>query len=72
MAERLNQHYVPQFYFRHFAKNPRTIGTLLLRDGRLIANASIKGQCSKKNFYGSKELEDDFSQIEAQHQGQRA
>lgn len=67
MAERLNQHYVPQFYFRHFSVNRNTIGMLLVRDGRIVTHASIKGQCSRKNFYGSKELETQFAQIESQH-----
>lgn len=67
MADRLNQHYVPQFYFRHFSANSKTIGMLLVRDGRIFTHASIKKQCSRKNFYGSKKLETQFAQIEAQH-----
>jgi len=38
-----------------------------MRDGRTILRAPIKGQCAKKNFYGSKELESLFSQIESRH-----
>jgi hypothetical protein len=67
MAERVNQHYVPQFYFRHFSNNRNSINTVLVRDGRVFVNAPIKGQCSKKNFYGSKELEAQFAQIKLRH-----
>ncbi len=69
VADRTNQHFVPQFYFRHFSSDQRTIGTLLIRDGRTIAHAPLKGQCARKNFYGSKEIEGIFSQIES-HQCQ--
>jgi hypothetical protein len=67
MTERLNQHYVPQFYFRHFSVIRNTIGMLLVRDGRVFTHAPVRGQCSRKNFYGSKELEAQFSQLESQH-----
>ena len=65
--DRTNQHFVPQFYFRHFSSDGRTIGTLLTRDGRTIRRAPIKGQCARKNFYGSKGLESVFSQLEGHH-----
>ncbi len=45
----------------------RSIGTLHLRSGNIIPCTSIKGQCSRKNFYGSQELEGLFSQIESQN-----
>jgi hypothetical protein len=67
MAERVNQHYVPQFYFRHFSVNCNTVGMILVRDGRTFTRAPIKGQCSRKNFYGSKELESLFGELESQH-----
>lgn len=66
MTDRTNQHFVPQFYFRHFSSDGRTIGTLLKRDGRTIPHAALKGQCARKNFYGSKELEGLFSQMEGE------
>ena len=67
MTDRVNQHYVPQFYFRHFSQDQRTIGTLLLDDGRLISHAPFKRQCSRSNYYGSKELESFFSKLESDH-----
>jgi len=67
MAERANQHYVPQFYFRQFTFGERNIHALLTKTGRLIFNASIKGQCAGHNFYGSKDLESLYSKLEARH-----
>lgn len=67
VTDRTNQHFVPQFYFRLFSSDGRTIGTLLTRDGRTIPRAPIKGQCARRNFYGSKELESLFSQMEGRH-----
>jgi len=67
VTDRTNQHFVPQFYFRHFSSDGCTIGTLLTRDGRTIPHAPLKGQCARKNFYGSKELEGLFSQLEGRH-----
>ena len=67
MPDRVNQHFVPQYYFRHFSETDRTIGALLLRDGKSIPYAPIKGQCARNNFYGSKELESIFSQLESMH-----
>ncbi len=67
MADRANQHFVPKFYFRNFSTDGCTIGSLLIRDGRVIDRAPIKGQCARKNFYGSKELESLFSDLESQH-----
>lgn len=67
MADRRNQHFVPQYYFRYFAENETQISLILKKDGRLIPAASIKGQCSGNNFYGSKELEAFFSTLESKH-----
>ena len=67
MTDRTNQHFVPQFYFRHFSSDRRTIGALLTRDGRTIPHAPIRGQCARRNFYGSKGLESLFSKLEAGH-----
>jgi len=64
---RSNQHYVPQFYFRRFAQGKRTISMLLKQEDRIIPKASIRGQCSKNNFYGDPEIETLFSQLESRH-----
>lgn len=67
MTEYANQHFVPQFYFKNFSNGSRQISLLLNECGRVINNAPIKGQCSKKNFYGSQEIESQFSSLEANY-----
>lgn len=64
MAERKNHHYVPQFYFRLFSKDSKSICTLLRKSGRVIPGAPIKGQASKPWFYGNAEAEGALSEIE--------
>ncbi|HFQ5357706.1 TPA: DUF4238 domain-containing protein [Vibrio vulnificus] len=64
MAEKANQHYVPQFYFRYFSKNGKSINLLNRKNGKTVSGASIKGQASKKYFYGNKNAENALSRIE--------
>lgn len=66
MAEKSNQHFVPQFYFRSFSNNQKSISLLNIKSGDMIENASIKGQASKKNFYGLIEVEDSLSKVESE------
>jgi hypothetical protein len=58
MANKKNQHYVPQSYFRCFSENRPCINVLLKESGKIIHNASIKGQCSEDNFYGCRDNEE--------------
>ncbi len=67
MGENKNQHFVPQYLFRNFSSNKRSINILLRKNGKIIQQAQIKGQCSKNNFYGSIEIENLFSKLEGQH-----
>jgi len=64
MASRKNQHFVPQFYFRYFSKNGKSISVLNRKTGCIIKAAPIKGQASKSYFYGNAEVESSLSQIE--------
>ncbi len=64
MANKANQHYVPQFYFRYFSKDGKSICALNRDNGSIIETASIKGQASKKYFYGDSNVEDCLSEIE--------
>ncbi|MEZ8321484.1 DUF4238 domain-containing protein [Vibrio splendidus] len=64
MAEKANQHYVPQFYFRYFSENGKSIELLNRKSGKVVSGAPIKGQASKKYFYGDKAVEDALSRIE--------
>lgn len=63
----VNQHYVPQFHFRNFSKDGKHICALLRGNGKIIPSAPFRHQCSRKNFYGSQELERAFSGLEGQH-----
>lgn len=64
MSKKANQHYVPQFYFRYFSENGKSICVLNRDTGKAIESASIKGQASKKHFYGDSNIEDRLSEIE--------
>ena len=52
MPERVNQHFVPQFYFKNFSGGDPKIHLLLKRTDRIIFNAAIKGQCAENPWYG--------------------
>lgn len=65
MAEKKNQHFVPQFYLRNFSNDGRSVAAYLLSSQRYIPVASIKDQCSKDYLYGKDSwLEETFSQLE--------
>lgn len=71
MAEKKNQHYVPQFYLRNFSKDENTIGCCYVdaekQKFHLSENAPIKSQASK-DYYYTKDTrwEDVFSEIEGE------
>jgi hypothetical protein len=67
MAQYANQHFVPQFYFRRFNGGTNAINLVLLGTGRVIFDASVKHQCAGNMFYGVKELEKVFTEIEGAH-----
>jgi len=67
MSEHSNQHFVPQFYFRRFARGGRRIHLLLTASDRVVLNASIKGQCARCKFYGRPDAESLLSQLETRH-----
>lgn len=64
MAENANQHYVPQFYFRYFSDNGRSINVILKDAGNTVPNASIKGQASKRYFYGDSSAEERMKRLD--------
>lgn len=57
MSKRKNHHFVPQFYFRRFSADERSICVLPRCSGSAVRTASIKAQASKDWFYGSDEVE---------------
>lgn len=64
MAERKNQHFVPQFYLRNFSSNSKTISLYNISKSQLIPNAPIKSQCAEHYFYGKNGMEEWLSQLE--------
>jgi len=65
MAKNKNQHFVPQYYFKYFSKDKKTICVFNLKNHKYIPSATIKGQCSKNYFYGKNiRVEEIFSNIE--------
>jgi Protein of unknown function (DUF4238) len=64
MADSANQHYVPQFYFRGFSSDNRSVCVLNRGNGHTIPTASIKGQASKKYFYGNADVEKRLQQVD--------
>jgi hypothetical protein len=45
-------HYVPQFYFRNFSRDSRSISLYSLATDRVVSSASIKKQCQRSYLYG--------------------
>jgi uncharacterized protein DUF4238 len=64
MANKTNQHYVPQFYFRFFSHDGKSICVLNRRSGRTVGRAPIKGQASKSRYYGDPAIEGAISRME--------
>lgn len=65
MVQGKNQHFVPQFYFKKFSKDQKTICLFNLKNKKFISNATIKGQCSKSYFYSKNtQIETEFSHLE--------
>lgn len=60
-----NQHYVPQFLLKKFSLDRKTIKIYQKDKERIIENAPIKNQCSKKWFYGKGKTEDKLSKLES-------
>lgn len=60
MADKVKQHYVPQFYLRGFSSNKHSINTFILSSEKFIENASIKNMCQKDNFYGEDKVVENF------------
>jgi hypothetical protein len=66
MSDRKNHHFVPQFYFRRFSADGKSVCVITKATGKLIAHAPIKSQASKNNFYGSPEIENVLGEIEGE------
>lgn len=65
MADKENQHFVPQYYFRFYSSDQKSISLLNKATGKIVKTASIKGQASKSYFYGNSDVEDKITEIES-------
>ncbi len=65
MADRMNQHWVPQYYFRLFSGDTSHIQLLLKPHDRIVLNAPIRGQCARRKFYGPAAFEAALATIES-------
>jgi hypothetical protein len=64
MGIKSNQHYVPQFYFRFFSRDGKSICALNRKTGIAVERAPIKSQASRNYFYGDAKVEDALSTLE--------
>lgn len=62
MADKKNQHFIPQFYLRNFSLNgnKKEVGTYLINKSQFIDAVPIKNQCSKPYFYGKDGIVENF------------
>ncbi|WP_298936961.1 DUF4238 domain-containing protein [uncultured Ruegeria sp.] len=60
MSANSNQHFVPQFYLRRFSEDGSSLNLVLKSTGETLSGAPIRGQCSKRKFYGTAPHLDDF------------
>lgn len=66
MAEKKNQHYVPQFYQRNFSDDGKTTGVFVFGTNKYIPVSAIKNQASADYFYSKNlKIEDAISKLEA-------
>ncbi|GEM_PF-384523 len=65
MAQKKNQHYVPQFLLKKFSAGNSSISKYLIQDNRIISTCSIKRECSKDYFYSDVKIEEKLSDIES-------
>ena len=67
MAAKANQHFVPKFFFRLFNRRERYIHLASKRDSKIVKYASIRHQCARHKYYGSKEFEDFLEKFDGRH-----
>ena len=67
MNDKQNQHFVPQYYFRNFSNDEKSIRMLLKKTGKIIENTAIDNQASDDNFYGSIETEKDVTVFDTKY-----
>lgn len=56
MPEYKSHHYVPQMYMRLFSEDATRVGVFVIRTGKFIPQAPIRGQACRDYFYGKDPL----------------
>lgn len=65
MADKKKQHYVPQFYMRHFIDSDKKFHLFNVNEGKYIGLIPYKDQCYEDYFYGKDKVwEDKLSVLE--------
>lgn len=68
MAEKKNQHFVPQVYLRSFSSGKKCIDLFVKSSRTYISGASISGQSSRPYFYGKDlDIEERFGYFETEY-----
>lgn len=52
MPEYKSHHYVPQMYMRLFSKDASRVGVFVIKTGKFVPQAPIRGQACRDYFYG--------------------
>jgi len=55
-GETKRQHYVPKFVLRNFSEDEKTVGVLVLRDGKIVPRGPIMTQAYEDYFYGADQI----------------
>jgi len=67
VADKLNQHWIPQHHLRLFSNGNRYIHVILRDGSKMALYASIKDQCARRLFYGNIEMENWLGALESRH-----
>ena len=63
--EKSRHHFVPKFYLKNFASQPKRINIFNLKTGQAVRDGDLRHQCYRPHFYGyTDEVEDSLSVIE--------
>lgn len=51
MSSHHDQHFVPQFYLRHFSPDRKRLNLINIKRQMVVKGASLRDQCARKKFY---------------------
>jgi hypothetical protein len=67
LSTKVNHHFVPKYVFRLHNGGAENIHLVRKATGDVIWDASIRGQCARHKYYGSKEFEDWLEGMDSKH-----